>query len=155
MATRFNIATFGLFPASDIHIAARKRTHRSIAKKNLTACAHMIAFLALLILLIAGFAAFPTMVLRKQQRITWWDYVYPFAGVVAWLCLSGVGSTVSLSNMVVEIFWIAVLSVVIPWVRWGLSKIEMKRVKALSFLLTLMPILAAAVIRLTMPTLPE
>ena len=115
----------------------------------------MIAFLALLILLIAGFAAFPTMTLRKHQRITWWDYVYPFAGVVAWLCLSGVGSTVSLSNMVVEIFWIAVLSIVIPWVRWGLSKIEIKRVKALSFFLTLMPILAATVIRLTMPTLPE
>lgn len=115
----------------------------------------MMAYFALLILLIAGFAAFPSMALRKHQRITLWDYLYPFTGLVAWLCLSGVGSGASLSNLVVEIFWIAVLSVVIPWVRWGLSKIETKRVKALSFFLTLMPILAAAVIRLTMPTLPE
>ncbi|MFO7870257.1 MAG: hypothetical protein R6V03_02360 [Kiritimatiellia bacterium] len=61
----------------------------------------------------------------------------------------------SLSNFIVEVFWIAVLSVLIPWGQWLLSRIETKQIKALSFLLALLPILAAVVMRLTMPTLPE
>lgn len=115
----------------------------------------MIAFSALWFLLIAAVAIFPMLALRKQQRTTWWDDVYPFTGVIAWFPLSGVGSTVSLSNFVVEVFWIAVLSVLIPWVRWFLSRIETKQIKALSFSLTFLPILAAVAMRLTMPTLPE
>jgi len=115
----------------------------------------MIAFSAIWFLLIAGVAIFPTLALRERQRTTWWVYVYPFTGVIAWFPLSGVGSTVSLSNFVVEVFWIAVLSVLIPWARWFLSKIETKQIKALSFFLTFLPSLAAVVMRLTMPTLPE
>ncbi|MDD4872530.1 MAG: hypothetical protein PHR77_18425 [Kiritimatiellae bacterium] len=117
----------------------------------------MIAFSAIWFLLIAGVAIFPMIALRKRQSTTWWDWVYPFTGIVAWfpLGMSNIGSTVSLSNFVVEVFWIAVLSVVIPWGRWLLLRTENKQVKTLCFLLTFLPILAAVVIRLTMPTLPE
>jgi threonine/homoserine efflux transporter RhtA len=117
----------------------------------------MIAFSAIWFLLIAGIAGFPMLALRKRQSTTWWDYVYPFTGIIAWfpLGMSNVGSTVSLSNFVVEMFWIAVLSVVIPWGRWFISKSERKQIKALSLALTFLPIVAAVVIRLTMPTLPE
>ncbi len=115
----------------------------------------MIAFSAIWFLLIAAAALYPTIALRRYQRITWWDYVYPLTGVIAWFPLSGVGSTVSLSNFVVELFWIAVLSALLPWGRWLLSRIEKDQIKTLSFLLTFVPILAAVVMRLTMPTLPE
>ena len=74
----------------------------------------MIAFSAIWFLLIAAVAIYPMVALRKHQRTTWWDYVYPFAGVAAWFPLSGVGSTVSLSNFVVEVFWINVAANGIP-----------------------------------------
>ena len=117
----------------------------------------MIAFSAIWLLLIAGVAIYPMLALRKRQRTTWWDHVYPFTGVIAWfpLGMANIGSTVSLSNFVVEVFWIAVLSAVVPWGRWLLSRVERKQIKALSLLLTFIPIVAAVVIRLTMPTLPE
>ena len=115
----------------------------------------MIAFAAIWLILIAGVAICPTLAMRKRQRSTWWDYVYPFTGVAGWFLLSGVGSTVSLSNFVVEVFWIAVLSVLIPWLRWMLSRVEAQQIKTLSLLLTFLPILAAVLMRLTMPTLPE
>ena len=117
----------------------------------------MIAFFAICFLLIAGIAIYPTLALRKCQRMTWWDYAYPFTGVIAWfpLGISNIGSTVSLSNFAVEVFWIAVLSVIIPWGRWLLSIVERKQGNALSRLLTILPIVAAVIIRLTMPTLPE
>ena len=115
----------------------------------------MITFSAIWFLLIAAVAIYPTVSLRKCQITTWWDYVYPFTGVAAWFPLSGVGSTVSLSNFVVEVFWIAVLSVLLPWGRWLLSRTGKEQIKTLSLLLTFLPILAAVVMRLTMPTLPE
>jgi len=115
----------------------------------------MIAFSAIWFLLIAAVAFYPTVALRKYQPITWWDYVYPLTGVIAWFPLTGVGATVSLSNFVVEMFWIAVLSALLPWGRWLLSRIKKNQTQTLSFLLTFLPILAAIVMRLTMPTLPE
>ena len=117
----------------------------------------MIVFSVILFLFIAVVAVPPTVMLRKQQRMTWWDFVYPFAGVAAWvpLSMSNVGSTVSLSNFVVEVFWIAVVSVAIPWARWGLSRFQRENLNALPLVLTFLPIIVAVVIRLTMPTLPE
>lgn len=115
----------------------------------------MIAFSAIWFLLIAALAIYPMFMLGRHQRTAWWDYFYPFTGVAAWFALSGFGSTVSLSNFVVEVFWIAVLSVLLPWVRWLMSGTEKEPIKSMSFLLTFLPILAAAVMRLAMPTLPE
>lgn len=115
----------------------------------------MVAFSAILFLVIAAVAIYPTVALRKRQRTTRWDYVYPFTGVAAWFLLLGVGSTATLSNFLVEVFCIAVLSALLPWVRWLLSGIGKGQMKTLSFLLTFLPILASVILRLTMPTLPE
>jgi len=117
----------------------------------------MIAFSAIWFLLLAGVAVFPMAALRKRQQTTWWDYAYPFTGIVAWfpLGMSNVGSAISMSNFVVEVFWIAVVSVAVPWVRWILSRFEKEQFKGLSLLLTFLPIIVAAFIRLTIPTLPE
>jgi len=117
----------------------------------------MIAFSAICFLVIAVAAIAPTVMLRKRQRTAWWDYAYPFTGVAAWFPLGmfNVGSTASLSNFVVEVFWIVVVSAGIPWVRWILSQFQRKQLKAWSFALTFLPIVVATVIRLTMSTLPE
>lgn len=117
----------------------------------------MIAFSVIWFLLIALVAAPPSIMLRKRQRTTRWDYTYPFTGVAAWfpLAIFGVGSTVSLSNFVIELFWIAVVSIAIPWMRLILSRFNMKQIKMLSVVLTLLPVVVAVVMRLTIPTLPE
>ena len=117
----------------------------------------MAAFSVIWFLLIAVVAVPPTVMIRRHQRTTWWDYTYPFLGVAAWLPLgmSNVGSTVSLSNFIVELFWVAVISVAVPWARWILSRFQREKLNAWSLVLTFLPILVAVVIRLTMPTLPE
>ena len=117
----------------------------------------MIVFSLFWFLIIAAVAVLPMVKLQKGRRTTWWDYAYPFAGVATWfsLAMANVGSTVSLSNFVVEVFWIAVISVAVPWIRWLLSRFLNEKVKLWSFVLTFLPIIAALAIRLTMPTIPE
>ena len=117
----------------------------------------MIAFSLFWFLLIAVAAVPPTVMLRKIARTTWWDVTYPFTGVAAWfpLAMFNVGSTVSLSNFVVEVFWIAVVSVAVPWARWILTRFQLEQLKACSFILTFLPMVLAVVLRLTLPTLPE
>ena len=115
----------------------------------------MVALSAILFLAIAAVAIYPTVALGKRQRTTWWDYVYPFTGVTVWIPLLGVGSTATLSNFVVEVVCIAILSALLPWGRWLLPRSEKDQIKGLSFWLTFLPILTAVVMRLTMPTLPE
>jgi hypothetical protein len=97
------------------------------------------------------------MALRKWQNTTWWDYAYPFTGIVAWvpLGMSGLGATVSMSNFVVEVFWIAVFSALTPWGRWLIARFEGRLIRGLSLGLTFLPLVAALVMRLAMPTLPE
>ena len=118
---------------------------------------HMIVFSLFWFLIIAAVAVLPMVKLYKGQRTMWWDYAYPFSGVATWfpLGMSNIGSTVSLSNFVVEVFWIAVISVAVPWIRWLLSRFVGDKIKTWSFVLTFSPIVAAIAIRLTMPTLPE
>jgi len=117
----------------------------------------MIACIVLYFLLIAGLALFPMRALRKRQSPTWWDDVYPFTGILVWFSLgmSNIGSSLSMSNFVIEVFWITILSGILPWGRWLLSYVERKHIKHVSFLLTVLPLLAAIIIRLTMPSLPE
>ena len=117
----------------------------------------MIVFSLFWFLIIAAVAVLPMIKLKKGQRTTWWDYAYPFTGVATWfpLGMSKVGSTVSLSNFVIEVFWIAVVSVAVPWIRWLLSRFIGDKTKTWSFVLTFLPITVAIVIRLMMPTLPE
>ena len=76
---------------------------------------------------------------------------------VGWfpLAMSGIGSTVTLSNFVAEEFCVSVVSVAIPWVHWFLARFQNRRLRALWMLLTFLPIVTALAIRLSMPTLPE
>ena len=94
---------------------------------------------------------------RKEVKIIRWDYVYPFLGVPIWMVLSfwDKGSTASLSNLIVEIFWISVVSVAVPWVRYLFTFIRTKKIYSFSLILTVLPVIVAIVIRLSMPTLPE
>jgi hypothetical protein len=117
----------------------------------------MTVFPIICFLLIAVGAAFPMNAMRKRQHMSWWDYICPFTGVVVWFPLSmlDVGSAVSLSNFVVEVFCIVLVSAALPWIRWVSSHFEKDGFKKVSFILTFLPIIVAVIIRLTMPTLPE
>jgi hypothetical protein len=117
----------------------------------------MIALFSIILLVIAIFALPATFLLREQKCTTWWDFTYPFAGVAAWIILSAfdIGATMSLSNLAIEVFGIAVASIFLPWVLWFMSRLVKKQPKKLSFVFTLLPIIVAVIMRLTMPTLPE
>ena len=129
----------------------------------------MISFPAIWSLFIAIFAIVPMIMLRKRQRTTWWDYVYPFSGVALWfpfllmslfLCrwfnVVNVESVLPSSQVAAysEGYWIAVASIIVPWVRWFLScRFQKEQIKVLSFVLTFVPILSS-IIRVTMLILP-
>lgn len=100
---------------------------------------------------------FPLIALCRHQPVTWWDYVYPFVGIPVWfgLTMVRVGATASLANFVVEVFWIAVAAVVVPWARWILTWTGRARFKRVSMGLAFLPVIVAVTIRLFMPTLPE
>ena len=117
----------------------------------------MAVFLVFACLLIGGLVAAPTVFLRKCQPTTRWDYLYPFMGIIGWFVLSmlPLGSTASLTNFVVEIFWISLTSAGVPWLRWILVRYGGRSLRAWSVALTVVPILVAVGLRLTMPTLPE
>jgi hypothetical protein len=99
----------------------------------------------------------PVLLSRRNGETTWWDYVSPFSGVIAWFVLTmlKIGSIVSLSNFAVECFWIIATSSMIPWCRWGLSFSKKGIINKVSFTLSLMPVALAIVLRLTVPSLPE
>ncbi len=117
----------------------------------------MSIFLLILLLAIAAVGLVPTLLLRKQGKTTWWDWIHPFTGVIAWfpLAVFEVGSKVTLSNFAIEVLAIALLSAVIPWARLLLSRWPGGTVRLFSILLTFLPILSALLLRLTMPTLSE
>jgi hypothetical protein len=114
-------------------------------------------FMGILIIAWLLLSVAPVQLSRRNGRITWWDYLSPFLGIVAWfgLSMAGVGSIASLSNFAVECFWIIIVSVVVPWCRWGLSFKKEKVFQNVSFALSFVPILLAVILRLTVPSLPE
>lgn len=116
----------------------------------------MIALFPIVCLIIAFFTLPATFLLRKQKRVTWWDFTYPYTGIIGWIILSvfQIGSTMSLSNLAIEVFWIAVASIPAPWILLLMFRFFEKR-PILPFVFTLVPIIVAIFIRLTMPTLPE
>ena len=117
----------------------------------------MILATAVWFLLIAAVAAFPTLSLRRRRLATRLDDLYPFGGVVTWIALTlfDIGATASLSNFVVEVFWVALLSAVIPWIRWILTRWSREAPRGVPVFLALLPVLVAVALRMTMPTLPE
>ena len=117
----------------------------------------MISFSAFWLLLIGIVALIPILMMRGKQTTTWWDYLSPFLGVVLWfiVAVAGVGSTATLSNFVVEEFCVAIVSILMPWARWGLTVQKTKSAQKWSLALTFLPLATAVIIRLTMPSLPE
>lgn len=65
------------------------------------------------------------------------------------------GSTASLTNMVVEVQLIAVVSILVPWIRWTLIQFEYTSNKKILLALSFIPILFAVVLRAIMPSMPE
>lgn len=94
---------------------------------------------------------------KKNMKITWWDYTFPYLGVPFWYILRecGVGGEVSSSNFLVEMFAILLCSVSAPWIRFSLTFIKGRVVGLISILLTVSPLAVAALVRLVTPVLPS
>jgi hypothetical protein len=117
----------------------------------------MIAFSALALLLLGVLALLPVRLMRQRQSATWWDYASPFLGLPLWFALiaARIGSVATLSNFVIEVLGITLASITAAWLRWGLSFAPATPWRAVSLGLSLVPVAAAAALRLAMPSLPE
>ncbi|MEY2907268.1 MAG: hypothetical protein RLZZ408_1739 [Verrucomicrobiota bacterium] len=117
----------------------------------------MIFLFASLALIIGLFSVIPAILIRNRCPVAWWDYLYPFSGVLIWIGLLALnlGSRASLSNFI-EVFWIALFSILISWVRLSfLFFMKRKGSFLMMSVLTLMPSLFAIAVRFLTPTLPE
>lgn len=96
---------------------------------------------------------------KKNRKITWWDYAFPYLGVPFWFVLRecGVGGEATSSNFMVEMFAILLCSVSAPWIRFALSFIRSRSrvVSMISILLTVSPLVVAAFVRMVTPVLPS
>jgi hypothetical protein len=106
-----------------------------------------------------GFLAWPVWALRRWRNLGPWDYIYPVSGFVVWLVLGlmEVGSLISMTNFVVELFLIGCASALIPWIRLGLARrLHAQDAPGQRWLmvLTFVPILLALILRLSLGTLP-
>ena len=97
------------------------------------------------------------MLSKKNLKITWWDYAFPYLGVPFWFILRelGIGGEASSSNFMVEMFAILLCSASAPWFRFALTYVRGRLVAWISFILTLSPLAVAAGVRLIMPVLPS
>lgn len=117
----------------------------------------MIVFLFLALFFIAG-ASIPAVKLtKKYKKIKIWDYTYPFLSIPIWFFLTvlDVGAAVSLSNFIIENFWISVVSILTPWVIYLLYRLNNKIAGMVAKILTLLPISFTVILRLLMESLPE
>ena len=117
----------------------------------------MIIFLLMALMIIAASSFFAAQVLKRRKSLTWWDHAFPFAGILVWflLLIGGAGKTASLSNFVIEVFWIALVSIIIHWLVVGVSFVSQPASFMLGRILTSFPIITAIILRLTVETLPE
>jgi hypothetical protein len=117
----------------------------------------MIFLFASLALIIGLFSVIPAILIRNRCPVAWWDYLYPFSGVVIWIGLLALnlGSSASISNFI-EVFWIALFSILISWVRLSVLFFTKRKGSSLWVsILPLMPLLFAIAVRFMTPTLPE
>jgi hypothetical protein len=103
--------------------------------------------------------AWPLWALRRWRKTGVWDYIYPVGGFVAWfsLGLMDVGSLISMTNFVVELFLVGCVSVLVPWMRLGMARrlhVDHTRGQRWLIALTFVPILLALILRLSLGTLP-
>ena len=99
----------------------------------------------------------PPVITKTRYWVTWWDYVYPFAGMPLWFFLwwLKVGEGVSTTNFAFEVFCILILSVAVPWMRYYLAYAKSRATAVISFCLTFVPIIVTVFFRFCMPLLPE
>jgi hypothetical protein len=117
----------------------------------------MIIFLLMALMIIAASSFFAVHLIKRRKSLTWWDYSFPYAGIIVWflLLIGGAGKTASLSNFVIEVFWIALVSIIMQWLVVGVSFTSHPASSILGRILTSLPIITSIIIRLTVETIPE
>jgi hypothetical protein len=117
----------------------------------------MLASLPIIILILLAIGLPPVKMSRKYINIHWWDYALPAVGLPIWILLTvvDIGETASLSNLVIEGFWILVASALTPWARYFLLKLKFRYTTLLFHCMYAVPGITAILLRLNMPTLPE
>jgi hypothetical protein len=117
----------------------------------------MIVFLLMALMIIAASSFFATQLMKRRKSLTWWDYSFPYTGIIVWffLLIGGIGKTASLSNFVIEVFWITIVSIIVPWMVVVVSFMSKPTSSILGRILTSFPIITSIIIRLTVETLPE
>lgn len=115
----------------------------------------LISFIVLYMML-SAVALIPPFITKTRYWVTWWDYVYPLLTMPIWFGLwkLHIGGEISTTNFAFEVFFLLILSVAIPWIRYYLAFSQAKMVACLSYALTLLPIAATFILRLTVPNLP-
>ncbi len=115
----------------------------------------LISFVVLYMML-SAVAMIPPIIAKARYRRTWWDYVFPLLGMPLWFVLIGfhIGDDISTTNFAFEVFFILILSVATPWIRYYLAYSQAKIVAHLSYALTFLPIITTFILRLTVPRLP-
>ncbi len=114
--------------------------------------------LLLFAVLIITSVSLPAMKLTKKYKdLSKWDYIYPCTGIPLWFVLTmlRIGKTASLSNFVIENFWIAVVSITTPWTIFFLYSRKNKAADLTAKTLTVFPIVFTIILRLLIETLPE
>jgi hypothetical protein len=94
------------------------------------------------------------MYFKRKYRLYWWDYGLNIYAISLWFCLP-IGSSASLSNMVVEIFIISGFSLLLYYVRMGLGLLFKSNSKLISVVCVLLVLCFVVLLRMLMPTLSE
>ena len=117
----------------------------------------MIALLPIILTFLLAVGVPPVLLSRKRIEVRWWDYALPFWATPLWVILEvlGVGATASLSNLVVEGFYVLLVSALSPWIRLGLLLGSSRWQQRAYRIIYLLPIVFTVILRVLMPTLPE
>jgi hypothetical protein len=116
----------------------------------------LISFVVLYLML-SGVALVPPAITKTRYWVTWWDYVYPLLTMPFWIALwkLHIGDEISATNFAFEVFFLLILSVATPWIRYYLAYSDAKIVGYLSNSLTFLPIVTTLIVRLSVPHLPN
>ena len=117
----------------------------------------MIILLVFIVFVIAG-ATLPSLRLTKKYgNLSWWDVLYPYTGIPVWFALTslGIGATPTLSNFVVEVILISIVSIAAPWLALFSYRTKNKNAVSAARLLSFLPVVFSIVIRLLLKSLPE
>lgn len=118
---------------------------------------HVAGYIVFILSVIVVSTVTPLLFSKKKVKIGWWDYTFPLLGPVLWLVLSqaGIGSKTSMVNFLLEMFFVLMVCISIPWIRFILTFAQTQMAQKISFVLTLLPMLAAVIARLCVPSLPQ